>query len=117
MTSFAKIRQPPITAGVYRHQIAIQSNQPSASDGCNAPVDNWVTVMTVRAQVSPILARDLMAAEELTAEVTVRIRMRWAPGIVPMMRVLFRNAVYYVVSALDVDSRQRELFLMCRAAV
>ena len=74
----------------------------------------WVTLATVWAAVEPLVGREYMAALQVQASVTTRIRMRYRPGVTPADRVTHEGHTYGIESVIDVRSQRRELVLMCR---
>ena len=74
----------------------------------------WVTLATVWAAVEPLVGREYMAALQVQASVTTRIRMRYRPGVTPADRVTHEGRAYSVESVVDVRSARRELVLMCQ---
>lgn len=74
----------------------------------------WVTLATVWAAVEPLVGREFIAALQVQASVTTRIRMRYRPGVTPADRVTHEGHTYGIESVIDVRSQRRELVLMCR---
>ena len=74
----------------------------------------WVTLATVWAAVEPLVGREFMAALQVQASVSTRIRMRYRPGVLATDRVIHEGRAYSVTSVIDVRSGGRELQLFCR---
>jgi len=51
-----------------------------------------------------------------SAKTTIRVRLRYRPGITADMRVKHGTVYYRIESVIDVRSKRRELQLMCRRA-
>lgn len=125
MSIFTNPKLQPLRSGDYRSTVYILQNQPTAVDGMNAPIPNWVNFATVRGQVSTMEGHEVFSAQRIAAETTTRIRIRWYPGIVPGMRAqaglnMGPNTPYYlysIIAVIDPDAKQKEMFLLCKAVV
>ncbi len=53
---------------------------------------------------------------QTTSETTVRVRLRYRPGVKSAMRVKHGAKLYGIQSVIDVKSTGRELVLMCTAS-
>lgn len=100
-------------AGELRHRITIQ-RAVEVSDDLKTPTVTWQDVATVWAAVEPLSGREYLLAQNVNAELTVRIRIRYRPGVTPGMRVLYNGRVFDIQAVIDVEERHRELQLMCK---
>lgn len=92
-------------------------------DSGGQPSDAWTPLTTrgIRARIEPLSGRELLAAQQVNAEVTTRITIRWRPLVTSRARVvhayIFHGAavrdVYNVMYPIDLDNRHVELQLMC----
>lgn len=102
-------------AGSLRHRVTIQSKDDSQSQdayGSEAPTyTNWATVW---AEIEPLTGREFLAAKQITAEVTTRIKIRYRSGILPEWRVMFGSIYYDILSVIHKEEREREIHLMCQ---
>jgi SPP1 family predicted phage head-tail adaptor len=102
-------------SGRLRHQITLQS--PSRTrNAVGEPVTTWTDVATVWASVGPLSARDLFAAQQWQAEVTHRVRIRYAPDVADVQdswRVLFGSRVLVIRTVRNIDERNVEIELLC----
>lgn len=48
------------------------------------------------ARVEPLSARDLVAAKAAQSEATGRMVIRYRPGVLPTMRIIYRGEVYSI---------------------
>lgn len=85
-------------AGKLRHRIDIQELVPVRD-----PVTlefgepEWVTRWEkCPARVEPLSARDLVAAQAAQSEATARMVIRYRPGVLPTMRIIYRGEVYSI---------------------
>ncbi|MDQ7965659.1 phage head closure protein [Pseudomonas plecoglossicida] len=56
----------------------------------------WQKFAKVYAEVSPLSARDLIAAQAAQSEATARMKIRYRPGVMSTMRILYRGEVYSI---------------------
>lgn len=112
-----------MSAGKYRHHIRLQVQgetagplgpQPSAwTDWEPGPGQG----ADIPAEVVPLSGRDFIAAGEKQSEVSARIEIRWLPGVVDTMRVLFDGQLYAIAAVLPDPTARRHLTLMVSAGV
>lgn len=103
-----------LKAGNLRHRIALQRKQQTQNPQTGAMVTTWVTEATVPAAVEPLSAREFIAAQAVQSDVSVRIRVRYRPGITAAMRLLHDGKVYNITGVLaDKDSGREYLTLPC----
>lgn len=96
------------------NQVMIQSYTATrASNG--EEVKSWSTVATVWASVEPLSGRELLAARDVRADVTTRIRIRYRTGITPKMRAIMGSATYEISEVIDRKMQHRDLELLCTA--
>lgn len=103
-------------AGKLRHRITIQEHV-TGQDEFGQPRDDWRDVTTVWAAVEPLRGREYFAAQQVQADVTARIRIRYRKGIRPEMRSLYDGRLYDILSVIDPEERHQELQLMCREVI
>jgi SPP1 family predicted phage head-tail adaptor len=105
-----------VRAGELRHRVTIQGRTITRNSYGEEKVD-WMPVATVWAEVTDLSGREYFAAQQVQAEVTTRIRIRYRPGVAPEMRVVAGARTFDILAVLDPDGRRRELHLMCRGVV
>ncbi|MBO8158832.1 phage head closure protein [Thermosyntropha sp.] len=100
--------------GDLRHRITIQEFVEQV-DEYGTPIGaGWQDVCTVWAAVEPIQGREYILLQNTQSEVTIRIRIRFQPGIKPAMRVKYGNRIFDIQSVIDPEERHIELQLMCK---
>jgi len=87
------------------------------TDSFGAEIIDWADVCTVWASVEPLKGREFFAAQKENAETTVRICIRYRPGISADMRILYCDKVYGINAIIDIEERHTELQLMCQELV
>jgi len=100
-------------AGRLRHVVELQENQPT-KNSLNETIDNWVTVATLRAAISTLNGREIMAANAVGAQSTHKIEVRYHPSITAEKRVLFGTRTFDINNVNNVDERNREMILTCQ---
>lgn len=105
-------------AGTLRHRVTIQQKAVTR-DSYGAEVVTWQDVATTWGAVEPLSGREYLAALQTQAEVTTRIRLRYRSDVTlqPEMRATWTGHVYDILAIVEVETRQREVHLMCREAV
>ncbi len=104
-------------AGELRHRVTIQKEQGTTRNSKGELVPNWVDIVTVWAAVEPLKGREYFDAEQVQAEVTTRIRMRYHAGVTPEMRIIYGTKEFDILSAINIEEKDRELHLMCKESV
>ena len=103
-------------AGKLRHMIAIESVI-ETQDADGSVIETWSTYATAQASIEPISGREYFAAQTTQADVTHRISLRYFAGIMPKMRVKYGSRIFDILSAININERNRELQLMCRESI
>lgn len=99
-------------AGALRYKITIQQAV-ETRDAFGAAVVAWQTFNTCWADISPISGRELLAAQQVQSEISVRINARYMAGVTPKMRAVHGAKIYNIVAVIDPHEMHRELQLMC----
>ena len=103
-----------LKAGNLRHSVTLQRKQQTQNPQTGALLTTWVTEATVWAAVEPLSAREFVAAQAVQSNVSVRITVRYRPGITAAMRILHDGKVYGITGVLaDKDSGREYLTLPC----
>ena len=85
-------------------------------DDFGQPINEWQTFLAAWAAVEPLTGREYLAAMQTASETTIRVRLRYRPGVKAAMRVKHGAKLYGITSVIDVKSTGRELVLMCTAS-
>lgn len=90
-----------------RHRVTIQTAT------ITNDVEAWAdTYTSVPAAVEPLHGKEYWEAQKISAEVTVRITIRYRSGILPTMRVKWGDRIFRINAVLNINERNRELQLM-----
>jgi SPP1 family predicted phage head-tail adaptor len=103
-------------AGPMRHKITFQLLQ-GDQNSYGEPINTWVDFATVRASLEPLLGNEFFRAEAVQSKVEVKFRTRYIPGVNNAMRIQHGSDAYEIISAIDVQSRHRELLIYAKKVV
>lgn len=103
-------------AAKLRHRIELTRNVPTRN-GQGEQVDEWAKYATLWGSVEPLNGKELLNAQQISAEVTHRIKIRFYPDIKPEHRAIHKGRTLDIVSVLDIAERRRSLHLLCKEVV
>lgn len=84
-------------AGSLRHRITFQKPGLVQDPESGEMLPGWEAVWEkVPAEVSPLSARDLIAAQAGQSEASGRVVIRYRTGVLPTMRIIHRGDVYEI---------------------
>lgn len=88
-----------------RHRITIQSKN-SGRDEDGFPVaEKWTDYKKLFARVTPLSAKDLIAAQAAQAQTVARLKIRYRTDITTEMRVIHRGYIYAIDSPALADNQ------------
>ena len=85
-----------------RQRVEIQQKTGGRDDN-NYPIsEGWQTYKTLWAKITPLSARDLIAAQAAQSETVARLKINYRTDIETTMRVIHKGRIYAITSpALD----------------
>jgi len=101
-----------MNVGRLRHQVTIIQAVP-APDGAGGLTKTWTALATVWAAVDPLRGREYFAAQQVTAEITHKVTLRYLTGVRPEMRVQFGDREFDIMAVINPQERNIYLELMC----
>jgi SPP1 family predicted phage head-tail adaptor len=114
----------------YRHRVEVQEQVASQDSETGDITHTWATVeigggssssgmplSSVPAEVLRGPGREFDAADAKQAETTARINMRWFPGLLPTMRIVWQGQPFDILSIEADATDRREYRLRCREGV
>ena len=101
-----------VTAGKLDKRVTLQSAT-EARDGHGQAIPIWSDVATVWAVIDPIRGREYFAAQQVSAETTHRVTIRWRSGVSPKWRVVYGSRTFRIESVINVRERNEQIELMC----
>lgn len=97
-----------------RHRITIQQKQEEFTTYGEGVGYVWTTYAAdVPAEVLTGPGREFQAADAKQSETTARIALRWFPGLLPDMRILWDGRVFDIQSMETDATARREWRLRC----
>lgn len=103
-------------AGRLRHRVALQSAT-ETRDAHGQPVKTWATNATVWGGVEPVRGKEAESANQIAAELIIRVVIRYRSDVTTDWRVVFESRNLEIKAIIDPDLRHKELQLMCREVV
>jgi SPP1 family predicted phage head-tail adaptor len=105
-----------IQAGKYRLPVTIQQRQ-FTQDSYGSTTEDWTTIYTTRAAILPLTGSEMFKADEINAQITHRIQLRYLPNVTPDMRILYNDRVFWITSVVNYQEKCVELQLYARELV
>jgi len=103
-------------AGTLRQKVLIQQNTPSR-DSYGAEVEAWTDYAEVWASIEPARGREFWESQQVNAEVTGKIRIRYLEEVTPKMRVKHGSRIFEIIAVINPEERNRELQLMVKERI
>ncbi len=105
-----------IRAGELRHKVTIQ-NYTTSPNAVSEPVKTWADYATVWASIEPIRGKEFWDSQQVNAEITGKIKLRYLSGITSKMRVKYETRIFEILSVINPGEKNRELQLMVKESV
>ncbi|CRK80308.1 phage head closure protein [Neobacillus massiliamazoniensis] len=108
--------KPNLNSGLFRHRISIlRPPDPEKDvDEAGQPLDEWIPVAETWADIFQLRGRELFSAQQVNAEVTTRITIRYRTGIDRTMKAVYEGKVFEFLYVIDKDYAKKELQIMCK---
>lgn len=103
-------------AGQLRHRVTIQAPSITKNER-GAEVPSWVDVATVYADVRTPNGRERTANEQVVANLTHIVTMRYRADVLPTHRLKWGTRVFSLIAAPDPDNRRKTLVCQCQETV
>ena len=101
-----------IHAGLMRKRISIQ-HIVKVSDGGGGWDADWVEIDKAWAYIKPLSGTESLVGMQLEDAITHNIVMRYRSDVVPKNRVVYDGREFNIISAINVEERDRWLQLRC----
>jgi len=98
--------------GPLRHRITIQRLSKN-QNGMGEEEPGWTNVTTRWASIEPISGREYFSAQQVNAEVTHRVRIRYLAGMESTMRLLYGARVFQIKVIMNAEERKKALEILC----
>ncbi len=99
-----------------RHRVTLRKKE-ITEDALKQQSEVWTDIATVWARIEPLSGREYFAARQENADVSVKVVIRYLPGITAETRVVFDGRVFDVLSVINPGERNISLVLMCKEAL
>lgn len=103
-------------AGEMRNPLVIQEPINTQND-YGETIQTWREFASVNGSVKPSSAREFWRASQQVADATHGVTIRYLPGVLPTMRILYGSRVLNIISVLDNEERHAELNLICKETI
>lgn len=98
-----------------RHQVTVQQQVPEYTSGGETIGYDWDDLHeNVPAEVLTGPGREFNAADAKQAETTARITLRWFPGLLPTMRIVWEGKAFDILSIETDATARKEYRLRCK---
>jgi len=101
-----------MSIGELKHRVTIQ-RAALAQDSSGSTAETWSTLATVYAAIKPLKGREYFAAQQVQAETTHEITIRYRADVTALTRVVFGNRTFEIQSVINSMEANRWLILMC----
>jgi SPP1 family predicted phage head-tail adaptor len=102
--------------GLLKKRISILK-QTSVQNSYGESENAWNEVAVVWANVNPLQGRELFQANQIHSEVSIKVTIRYRPGILPKMRLKFGEHLLQIIFVINIDERNRFLELSCKEVI
>ena len=99
--------------GKLNKRVNIQSSE-LVRDPAGQSLPQWTTDDEVWAKISPATGRELYAGEQVKAEVTHTVLIRYYDGLTTKHRIEFGSRIFDINFIKDIDERNRYMQLLCK---
>jgi SPP1 family predicted phage head-tail adaptor len=109
----------PQRIGPLRNLVDVQEPVETTND-VGEPVETWAAITggdDVWASIEPISGREFQVLQQIAAETTHKVILRYISGVTPKMRVLFGSRTLDILAVRNLEERGRYLELLCRERV
>ena len=96
----------------FRHRLTLQSKTVTRN-AYGEEVITWTNEKTVWGSIEPLSGREYFQAQQVQSKVTHKVSIRYYTGLRTDWRILFGSRIFDIVSALNIEERNREMVLYC----
>ena len=99
-------------AGKLRHRVIVQTST-ETQDTAGEPIKAWASPFTTWADVQPLSGRELLRAQEVNAESTIRVNMRYNTYVSQSARLLVGTRILDINTVVDNREINRQFEILC----
>ena len=100
-------------AGKLRHRIELQTSTDS-QNATGENIQSWAKTADLWASIEDLSGRELLLAQQVEAEVTTRVVIRYRAGVTAKQRIVSGSRTLEIESVIDSEGRERRLELLCK---
>lgn len=82
-------------------------------DAVGGPAEAWADTVTVWAKVRPLTGKQIAQAQQVSADVSTAVTIRWRAGVSAAMRLKFADNTTAKVHWVEEYRREGRLVLVC----
>lgn len=101
-----------LEVGPMRHRVTVQ-RQSETRDNFGQDVNEWADLKTYWARLTTLTGRELEAARQVRADVSIRIVMRAGADVTAEDRLTHGGRIFSIASVIDPEERGRYLQIDC----
>jgi SPP1 family predicted phage head-tail adaptor len=105
-----------LRAGTLRHRVQLHSASTARND-YGEQTNTWSSYATVWARVSPGQGKEFEQAQQVHAELTHQVEIRYRSTVTTSHRVIFGTRTLEIVSIVNPDERNKNMILLCKELV
>jgi SPP1 family predicted phage head-tail adaptor len=102
-----------IAAGKLRHYVDLHTVS-EVQDGYGEPVQTWAKDSSIHAAIEPLQGRELEHAQQVVAETTHRITVRYNSNVTVKTRFVWSSRTFEVVGIVDPNELHEQMICMCK---
>jgi SPP1 family predicted phage head-tail adaptor len=108
-----------VKAGSYNRILVLEQEIGTTRGTYNNQVENWQPLVTVWAAVEPLSGRELLAAQQITEQVSHRLRTRYHPNITltGKLRGKLGTRLLNIHTVIDKDEAHIELEMLATEVI
>jgi len=101
-----------MNSGKLRHPVDVQ-RVVETRDAAGGVIRNWATIDTVWASVRPLQGREYLEAQQVNANISHKVMMRYYDELNPTYRLRHDGRTLNIISIADADERNQEHVITC----
>lgn len=99
---------------VFMEYLGIHTN---TRDTTGQPIETWEEASTRWGSIEPLTGREYWQAQQVNAEMTTKITIRYCSGLTTTQRLKYGTRVFDILSIQNIDEANKYMVLMCKEVV
>lgn len=101
-----------LSPGELNRRVTLQTRT-SVQDTYGQAQDTWADWATCWAKIEPLSGNEMISAQAINAELTHKVTIRYRPGVLASMRLLYGGRIFNVGSVIEPQMARVSLELTC----